>query len=1260
MAVDTKPKREDQIDQRANEMFNSHPDLQGAEKSAGEDPYANSGIDQAQAYANDPKNSSEKLADSEKESGRQGFWKPDSDSKSQGFSFRGLAKKGGPAGGIVAAILGGVFGLGVLVSPSLAVIHLKEVLTGDLSDAVAAMDTRSTRLLKTKLKDLGKSGPSSCTLKIRCGLRGMSDKQIKNFEKAGIKVEPAGEKNSLTRKTPVGRLIFTDSAGNEAPIKNIGELNKKLGDPNIRSQLRRAYNPKFYSLADKVGLKVLTEKLHTSRAKKLTSNDPKKLDEDITKATAGEKVDATIEAGKNTDEDTEDTKKKTTAANAEADEFTKGLAEVGDTDSVFKSTAKGFATGVAKGVMVTGTLDTACSVYGGMRAIGALAKTKRSIQLAQFAMVAYNFADSVKAGDATPEQASYIGDKLAAVDMREKIQNEDSKISDKGMSEVPNPDYGKSAYDAQAVKAGMYNDAPNLNSRSQQFMVAGGFTGTLIGVNEKIASLLGGGSPKSISDKCKKIQNPFVRLGSAAVGIALAAGSFGASTAISITLSTAVSMSMPLIQSYLGNIVAGKTVTSKTKGVDAGNAIFSGTGVIQGSIAQARGMKPASKASLKQYLAYSKSIKEEYIAMETEDDRKDPFNIYKQYSFAGQLARSLLPATQYGNSSVALLKPLGLLQLSALSITPKSYAAEEFNPERFSKCKDDVYKELKIDADIMCNVRYSMSPEELNMDPEKVVDDMLNGGYIDDEGIPKGEYEEWLKNCANRTAGWGESTESDGTGDKSSDCLEETPRNRLFRVHTMDRSVEDGMDNGPASEDGASDSTNTPTEGATSFTVASYNVFHKQWGHQPAERAKTTADYIKSKSMDIVGMQEVSPVQFNMITSNLPGYEGFPNTTMRPQAPGDKDRSRPAGIGGIPDNHGTSIIWNTAKYKKINSGWLGGMVNNVGAGWNFGWVELKDVSDRSVFVLNIHSPTNHNGGTMAKRRQNAKAALEWAKQHATGTNIVLIVGDMNRSGPDDYDPRTNNAAGYCVLTSGGIMQHTHDLQKGLPTTKACPSGAKDAPLDQVYVSTNAGVTASGWNWEGKEKGNVDETGTDHGPMYVTLSTPGGSTSSSTTTDGSLSLPLDAKFWKSDRTDFLEAHGMSSGTFTSPYVKGLASDISNPPDGSPVYAMMGGKVTSFDGCSTIISSSVGGGELQIAYGHMSNQTARQNTIVKAGDKIGVIGYGKVCNSSGGHLHIDMALDGKHICPQDVFLAIEKGQTPDFNTLTSKAKAPCGRV
>lgn len=698
---------------------------------------------------------------------------------------------------------GGALG-SFLLTPAMGIVQMGQTYYAGVADQLAAMHARTDSVISAKLKD-NSSGICGKIITVMCKFSSMRDKELNRYRSAGFTIDEMEDKafgrKRITKMTaPDGRVI-----------NNPKELRKALSESaEVRSALRRVYNPKFYGTYDKVAQTVF-EKNKTNKQKKISGKNDNERRESLARATAGEKasntsVVATDEDGKSyvLDEDGKKVYKGDKGYDAIKDRQEATTGERLGRATVGGKATRGVLTAGLKGLSVLGAADTACTVYNTTRAVEATAKVLRSQQLIQFAMVILSTADSIKAGDATPEEVNFVGNMLTKTDMRETISDESSTVTSSTgtsvkLSQVKNPFYKKSAFDSPGYKVAAYNDAPVLTSRSQQYMVGGGLAGTLASVNKQIDTLI----PGTRQDKktvCKTVQNPFVRGVGLVGGIFTALGTAGWGTAISIGASVAMGFAMPFLESMLADIVAGRVIGPDIAGVDAGDAAFSGTGALMGQLAQHRGMQPLNKEGIKEYTAIAGKVGEDIAAVEAYDARNTPFDVYNRYSFLGSFAYSIYPSllkTQVGATGV--LASLGsLMSVGFSSVTNTALAKQEFNSERFSRCDDSGYKELGIDADIFCNVRYGLSTKELSMESDVVAQRMVTGGYITDTGTPKGDYEKFLEHCVNRSDGWGETSAEDGgdeqEGLKCVDGGKPYPDISLFRVYTMDSQILESME----------------------------------------------------------------------------------------------------------------------------------------------------------------------------------------------------------------------------------------------------------------------------------------------------------------------------------------------------------------------------------------------------------------------------------------------------------------------------------
>ena len=439
--------------------------------------------------------------------------------------------------------------------------------------------------------------------------------------------------------------------------------------------------------------------------------------------------------------------------------------------------------------------------------------------------------------------------------------------------------------------------------------------------------------------------------------------------------------------------------------------------------------------------------------------------------------------------------------------------------------------------------------------------------------------------------------------------------------------------NGEDDEPESSSGTTTDTA-ATSISVASYNMC-QEINHPTCPSKDTKIEKIASviegstdltpAQIDIIGAQELSQPTQKGLLKTLSGYESTAT---------------------VPENNGKAIFWNTSKFTKVNEDRLLGVNGNGDSNSvdnnSFPWVQLKTTSGQNVYAMSIHSP-NDQFGTAQERYENVQKIREWSEKKSQDGSLVIITGDFNNGAKQDG----SNPGAYCYMTENGTLQHARDMAGSKPTN-SCPGDP--VPIDQIYVSTNVqGMTAS--NWKHMSGDASAAYATDHSPAFVNLNA---NVVGSEIGSDEIRMPLTTKMWTLYSADFLEPHTYDSGTWTNG-VRRLAADISRPEDGTPVYAMVGGTVSKADlgGHGLAIKSEIQGGTLEIAYAH--GPRTDNKTSYTAGDHI--MNIGALGNVTGGHLHVDMAFNGKGVCPQLVFKALGAGQTVDFAKLAQQSRAPC---
>lgn len=439
-----------------------------------------------------------------------------------------------------------------------------------------------------------------------------------------------------------------------------------------------------------------------------------------------------------------------------------------------------------------------------------------------------------------------------------------------------------------------------------------------------------------------------------------------------------------------------------------------------------------------------------------------------------------------------------------------------------------------------------------------------------------------------------------------------------------------------------------------SLKLATFNILHvgdsafeRQW----RTRLPVSIGVLKRNGITVAGLQEVRPEQHNLLTSEAYAkdtYDIYPTTSERP---------------GFTPN---PVIWNNSLFSLVEGKTLDIEYDSGSKIDHAVLVKLQDGLGNKFYVLNTHDPANSRPGSdeqnALSRLNNARFYREKLAELAREGIPVFLTGDFNSSytmsgNQQPYQNKAENLT-YCVISSGGIMTNVWDIfqdkQFRCPRSSV-PSGAG---IDHIYAANINGVNRV---WTAPDPQN----GSDHPTVMadIKISFLNEADAGIPPGAGGWAWPVQKRWWDNQRADFLNAHPTYSGTFTSPYARGIAVDIGTPPDGSPVYSMLTGKVIKTNLCGAgegmIIESNTPYGKLQIAYGHGTNPQYRVGQTVQAGKqilKVGAVG----CLVSGGHLHIDMALDRRHICPQDVFLSMGRGESPNLSALTARATSPCNRL
>ena len=744
--------------------------------------------EQAEAYANDPDNHDVKDAEESPEFRNNYTGKNSKGKVLSGNNVRAILKKRGPLGLIAAIGLGGGLFGGLLFSPGLMLVQMKEALFDRFNYQIASMDTRTNLILDKKIGNNMTSGVCSNLASIRCKFSTVSGAQAERLKAVGIEIDDGSQK--FGNRVKPGTLRFN---GKTIPASEFSA--RYSSDLEFRNAMRKAYNPRFAGFADNVWARV-SAKIGVTKQRALPDGDAeakaRAVQEDVK---SGRKLSVIDDGVRCTSDGCTSADGKTNLPPEDADAArsaklagAEALDQAAESaDNVAARAVSGLGDGIstaaapiANFIKVTGPADMACQAYTAVRSLGYAAKTVRALQLARYAMVFMNTADQIKAGTATQEDVAYLGGILTnvAYDAVSGAQR-------------------KAAMDSFGMQYALNGTVGPRTSYVSQFMAGGGLTGDLIVITDYINATLGG-SPRVA---CQTLANGWVQLGSVAAGITLMLipGANVAITAGNIVKgvsAVALSVSLALLPELLKGIVAG-TITDGLVGEDAGDAITSGAGSMMSSLAQSGGNAPLSVDDAVAYTNLQSQVVAQYGADEAAI--LSPLDPTSRHTFVGSIVSGMLPyisSVQSGSLTGSLRSLSSAVTGSISSIVSPSASAlsNEQLKAAYTSCSDHDYSEyLEIATDPFCNPVMGIPTQYINKDPLDVVNQLLAADMISETGIPQGEYDTFIENCIEREAPLGDSGQ-DLQGSDGKECKIDTDMKANFYLFYVDGRIDDGLE----------------------------------------------------------------------------------------------------------------------------------------------------------------------------------------------------------------------------------------------------------------------------------------------------------------------------------------------------------------------------------------------------------------------------------------------------------------------------------
>ena len=727
----------------------------------------------------DPKSDREALEDSE--SNPDSLYKQTAGGGPSGGFFGKLSKgtrRFGPTGGVVGILLFGIIGLGGGSSflASSLLINIKEIFHNDRSDA-----TRTNRLLSRAAISNKFNGDGACKKKTAMctKMSTMSPKQITDWEDNGFKlkgtiVDTDGNRKGdydSDRKTPLeqgSRLTVSEvTYPDGTTVRNGKDLYAHAdSNPNALRRMEGAfasraafYTNKFFdSVLDKWKFKKGTKAFPAPDKENDDPNNQRTNENNQDKVFNQEAETVHVDPGTDAKDPKNPLRGRTTSIMGDIN--TKG------------GTAKGKI--AAKGGAAGAILQGVCAVYQ----LGHLAETAikayHAYQLIRFGLLFLQAADQIKDQKGDQNRVTYLSNNLVWYDKH--ATTDDGK---------DNPKYNLSATDSEGYQIAAYGDPNGLKEFSRRFMLGGsigqkvaGFTGTIEnGLNSIPGSgIAGDNGREKMKNVCRTLQSDTGIIVTACAGLlgtgTITTGPIGFAIGAATCACTAegvitdklpfwekipniVKSALPgigqcedlkrgaeaameqlyklaqskVVQDWVLDVISELHIDDNTRGVDAGNAIAAGSQLMLSTSAAGYGLRPSKSdnnhSDVAEYIAYTDSLEQTYIALQKDDAKHNPFDMDNKYSLTGTLARSLktqepvaaqsslfgLFSTVTGLYKNSLNIATGLSTADALYNQPSTLS--DAMSGRLDFCDDNDLKSINATGDTYCSIVGVSTKQEL-------------------------------------------------------------------------------------------------------------------------------------------------------------------------------------------------------------------------------------------------------------------------------------------------------------------------------------------------------------------------------------------------------------------------------------------------------------------------------------------------------------------------------------------------------------------
>lgn len=658
-----------------------------------------------------------------------------------------LAKRVGPtgfAGIIIGLLMVVIFGA---LGPASLIVNLKENFVSNHDTQAVVSESRSTRILNSRLAKATTSSLCAAEKSLACRYNTPSNKLLERLDKAGIKaLDKNGQvidKQDLLHRTRPAKFSFDDKEVDATKF-----MDEMRSNPEFRRAFQRAYNARWVNWVDDVASGVFN-KLRVSR------DTPEKIKNADTAEEIQEAVD---DLGKTPDGD-------------------KDSAERLAKEAVEKDAKKVARTSRGDSTLLVAQMG--CLAINAPKTISRVSTAYKIAQLAPPAMMVLVVADKIKAGKATPEEVNVVGRLLTDV-ARRNNQVIGSPMESEAMKYGLG--IGTGGADSKYI--------PGRTSKGLAPFIQFSEQSNVVDACSAVSSLEAQTAVHAL-DALKALKAGTGPIGLAMLGIDGAMWVLDATGVLDDIVAGTVGVAVSFISKFIDwDGVMESLVGDATKGAvgpDFGDIVAIGAIYSFGTVARKRGNFPLS---ISQRVAFEREIAEPIRLAWAEDDRAthSPLDASNPNTLMGAITTKLLPY-QFSASN-----PIGMIR-SIANISTGSFG-NLFNPTTSAESytnlctADPSVAGTDYAAGPLCDPYYGVPREYMDIEPDAVVLELHRMGQLNESDEPKSgsDLSDWISEC-------GDSDTPSVTG-----CgivglsAEEARKVALFALYQIDKSILEGMD----------------------------------------------------------------------------------------------------------------------------------------------------------------------------------------------------------------------------------------------------------------------------------------------------------------------------------------------------------------------------------------------------------------------------------------------------------------------------------